>query len=1106
MDRKITFPKSFFDLAHLLAIILLLVYSSSSFSQTVTNVFPTRVTSDTKITIIGTSLSAGDNFTIQNNSIGVDSKVTVSTTEMTINIDRNSTSNRTGNLYLNGVDTGFTINFIGYDQKELSNTSGNDVTRIDEIYTTYNGFWRSGDWKADNSDRPNDNHDLLGFKQDGIIYSTGVNDSFLVSNLLPSETDNDDPLNHEYIPQTFRAYSTNGVVGQTHSGNFLAMGDLVDGVIGEGTTITSPAIQGLTVFDVIIDGENGLDLGTGIANFNTTADIRFFSGNGQVGALDITDPSDNDDAPDLIITQIAQPGSQDLYYYADELGNVVGRPIRLLMRDQGNGPGLLAEWRLDLYRFNNNVNYDVATPVARSFSSNETRPLRIVAFKLEDFDIDATNIDDINNINMLAGGRADIAFLAYNKSAFDIKSPVIELKPVSRFVCKFPNNSDITFNARANIDGGLSSPADMMENLSYEWFKFNDEIMPAEAGSMIPGVTGADYGINGGSEVLLVDLATYKVKISNGYGTVILPVTLSEGGTPVTWNGTEFALPPNYAAAGILPADIDDFDRSLSFNTDYSEAVDVRGCDCFVPAGLDVVIPSEHTMTLYDELDVEPTIPETIIDGVINPEVPAGTFTLMDDASLVQTKPVTTNINTGSILMQRDASDLHDLDYVYWSSPVENFDILNIPGNRTFEWLTNASNPIPDSEGNWSTATGIMVTGKGYIKRVPSATTITTDFLGRPNNGVVTTTIVTTTSPSSNPSFNNWNLIGNPYPSAINAVDFLMTNPNVDGFVDIWTHHEALSSTQNPGDSPFYENYAYNYSDQYLTHNAMGTTPPPSSGVTFNGNIAAGQAFFVQANTSGNVTFNNALRHSAEIGYDNTDFFRSNINTTTKNNSEKQSIWLSLVKDNDQATTTLLGYAEGATDQKDRMFDAGTNGSDFSIYSLIEEGKMRIQGRSLPFIDNDIVPLGVKLDQNGVYEIAIDRLEGSVFVDEEQAIYLEDTYTNLTHDLRQSPYTFTGNEGELNNRFLVRYTNETLSTEENSVTNTFVFINDGLLNVKSSKQINTVDVFDLTGKRIIRHYAMGQKALKTEFIYASGVYLVSVLFNDGTALNKKVIN
>ena len=46
------------------------------------------------------------------------------------------------------------------------------------LYTDYNGFWYSGDG-AINSVRPDYSHDLLAYRYNNTIYSTGVNDALL---------------------------------------------------------------------------------------------------------------------------------------------------------------------------------------------------------------------------------------------------------------------------------------------------------------------------------------------------------------------------------------------------------------------------------------------------------------------------------------------------------------------------------------------------------------------------------------------------------------------------------------------------------------------------------------------------------------------------------------------------------------------------------------------------------------------------------------------------------------------------------------------------------------------------------------------------------------
>ena len=150
-----------------------------------------------------------------------------------------------------------------------------------------------------------------------------------------------------------------------------------------------------------------------------------------------------------------------------------------------------------------------------------------------------------------------------------------------------------------------------------------------------------------------------------------------------------------------------------------------------------------------------------------------------------------------------------------------------------------------------------MATGKGYIVRGPDSYTttpqnFTANFTGVPNNGDLTSPIdrgtydgvdyntgVSTTLATKDDD--NWNLLGNPYPSAIHADSFLATNTNIVGFIKLWTHGTLPSSATA---DPFYQNYVQNYTvADYVTYNYLGASTP-----TFDGNIAAGQGFFVLMN------------------------------------------------------------------------------------------------------------------------------------------------------------------------------------------------------------------------------------------------------------------
>ena len=880
-------------------------------AQTVTSISPRIVTQGSIVTISGTDFttSTDNSIDINNGDIGITNKKFVNNETLTFEINSSLKIDRTGNIWINNsvtgnsFDTGFSIKYIAPTPKTLRNSfsggstdewnSGakNNVTRISEIFTDWkrsdgDEFWRSSEWsESDISTWPNNRHNLLAFtygeSDDSdpnpvVTYSTGP----YADTILTAE-------GVTYSSQNFKAYSTNGVIGKINRNHYLEYGDAIDGEVAnseldppteEDETITSSEILGATIYNSIVDGVNGLDLGTGITNFNDEVSVRFFSGNGQVGALD--------DVPDLLITQIADAGdgTRDVYYYADEDGNVVGRPISLNIRKDNNDAGraMLAKWIIDLYRFQNGISFSDARPTVFATDQNDTKTIKMAAFKLQEFEISATNIDSINNINMAAGGNADIAFLAYNKDAFDIAAPDINRFPVSQFVCKLDGTTDIEFNAIARIDGKLMGDAlTTEEELTYEWFKFNDatgfngDITPFSVGAVLPV-----------DNVVLGDLGTYNLEISNTFGKIILPVTLQEGGTPAFWNGTDnFDLPAVYTNAGITVAPEN---RSLIFSNSYDEIGEnstniLEGCDCRVPAGQSVTIPPGSILKLYDKITVDPT--EDIVDvdtGVVIGTIPAGDITFGDGANLIQTKSVSVNENTGNVIVERIANNIQNGDYVYWSSPVSGFNISGISNTPTFEWDPTAGNPVTNSFGNYlSASNSIMEPGKGYIVKVVSGSgpSFGSELVGVPNNGNYDVTIKK--SPSGSTALDatelHWNLIGNPYPSSIDADEFLSkfgdgVNAIIDGSVRIWMHTAPPSTAIT---NPFYDNFGANYSDQYLEYNYMGSNPS-----SFSGKIASGQGFFVQGldgnNTEETLTFTNDLRFgSAENAYDNTDFYRT---------------------------------------------------------------------------------------------------------------------------------------------------------------------------------------------------------------------------------------
>lgn len=490
-----------------------------------------------------------------------------------------------------------------------------------------------------------------------------------------------------------------------------------------------------------------------------------------------------------------------------------------------------------------------------------------------------------------------------------------------------------------------------------------------------------------------------------------------------------------------------------------------------------------------------------------------GTFEIENSASLIQIDNVA---NTGNISMKRDVN-IRKLDYVYWSSPVANYALNNISTTMyRYKWLPTIGANV-NGWGNWALANENMISGKGYIVRGPDSFTATPqnytqNFVGVPNNGTINMPIsrgtydganystgVSTTLATKNDD--NWNLIGNPYPSAISANTFLATNTNIAGFIKFWTHSNLPSSVIT---DPFYSDFVQNYTvGDYVTYNATGANPPIG-----NGNIAAGQGFFVLMNhTSGsaneNVVFDNSMRRN---DYRN-DLFYRNGNVTDSDIEEKNRIWLNLISPTLKSSTTLLGYIANATNELDRMYDAPALDvkTNFEIYSYSNSDKLNIQGKGLPFSNEDQIHLGVSIAENGIHSIGINKVDG-LFENENQTIYLEDLQLGITHDLRNSPYNFMANIGRIENRFVLKFNNNTLGNEDFTSNSIVVFTNDYINVTTTNETIKSIKIHDLLGRVITEVNNVNSNTFMSKNISKTqSALLVEVTLENGAIKTFKVI-
>jgi hypothetical protein len=621
---------------------------------------------------------------------------------------------------------------------------------------------------------------------------------------------------------------------------------------------------------------------------------------------------------------------------------------------------------------------------------------------------------------------------------------------------------------------------------------------------------GATIDTRNGNAELANGIATYNVRNLPSVPNLLIRITLVvdradeiwaiddirvEGQLPVssTWNG--FSWTPSAPTSSTKAIFDGNFDTSVNGN--------VQACECEIRSGRTVLVA-----------------PSNFIESQSN-ITNSGTLTIANNGSLIQVNDGASN--TGNIIYQRTATGIRGSDYVYWSSPVTGQSVDNIYSSPTpgfkYKWNPLAINiNSPLSSGIWEATSGVMDVGTGYIVRGSSnfsmaASSIPAVFTGPVNNGVIPVTISrgSNTTPSTLGSGNgitftnfddNWNLVGNPYPSAIRALAFLNANPNIRGFIYLWTHNTAIGSATNP----FYGSFLYNYSsNDYITYNGTATTSGPIGPPAFNGNIAGGQGFFVLMNDgatgSSTINFRNSMRSNA---YANNQFYRNSINEE----EDKHRIWLDLLDSNNIPARTVIGYVPEATNGLDRLYDAYKNtANERSIYSLVENESQIIQGRSLPFDTNDTVEIGVRIMQQGEYKIAIGAVDG-LFSDAAQNIYIEDKQLGVIHDLRQNPYIFTASAGIFNDRFVLRYERNALGNPDfGTVTSVIVSSNNGQLSIKSSVEtIENVIVYDILGRELFQSKSIGQKDYTTSKISKSHqALIVKIKLENGAIVTRKIV-
>ncbi|WP_104734026.1 choice-of-anchor D domain-containing protein [Hanstruepera ponticola] len=395
-------------------------------------------------------------------------------------------------------------------------------------------------------------------------------------------------------------------------------------------------------------------------------------------------------------------------------------------------------------------------------------------------------------------------------------------------------------------------------------------------------------------------------------------------------------------------------------------------------------------------------------------------------------------------------------------------------------------------------------------------------FRGKPNNGDITLNV----------GLGNNRLIGNPYPSAIDANEFILDNINdsggraasniINGALYFWDHFSGGTHILSE------------YVGGYGTYTLMGGVKAVSNDTRINNNnnvsivtpqryIPVNQGFFVNATldndtddttttvTGGTVIFKNSQRVFSTESSGSSIFFRNSSQRTSEPTiDERAKITLMFNSAGGYHRPLLVGADDNATEDFDLGFEAPLieNIND-DMYWMINDRKFVIQAIN-NFNSETIIPLGLHTSVDGLNNITIDNLEN---VPDDVQIYVHDKELDYYHNIRTSAYEIYLPIGEYLNRFELTFDyDQPLSTEDNALSSSLnVFYNNtqNSIMIQNPKliEISNIQLFDVLGQSLINSNSVESRdhiEIKTRPL-STGTYIINLETKDGTAITKKVL-
>ncbi len=562
-------------------------------------------------------------------------------------------------------------------------------------------------------------------------------------------------------------------------------------------------------------------------------------------------------------------------------------------------------------------------------------------------------------------------------------------------------------------------------------------------------------------------------------------------------NDTRDANHPDIGADEFTPTGGNDKDIWRGWvDSDWDNA-DNWGCQLAPLSTAEFLVPQAINYPEIDAVDTECAALTITYNGQAN-ILPTAALTVNGALHVYGELNLTGNTNNVASLIDNGIVDgdenisvlltLTGNDYHYVSAPFDavpnttfSVDPWGFPNPNFYYYDENTPGDWMDG---WKIpSTGNMNIGKGYAIYHTGTITYTLNG-GNINTGNIN---VAVTHSSGAGASQGWNLIGNPYPSAFKANDFITANSGtINGTLYFWEDADSDASFET---------------SDYASWNGTGSTGNGGS-KTPNEFVSTGQGFFVEATSPGNVAFKNTMRSTG-----NAVFFKSGENI--------QRFKIAVTSKNNEYNEILIGFTNAASSGFDPLYDGKKliGYPNLAFYSLLNNEKYAIQAFPELSINNTrIVPVGIQVGNSGTFTFRVVLKEN---INPYTTVYLEDRLKGTMTNLDKNPeYTFTTDAGNIDNRFVLHFT--LLATNINSEEiiqrhtpqvkiyaekkNAFVRIEN-----LQSDDIQ-VRVFDITG-RLVLHKKLKNNELNKISLrnQNTGLYIVKVLEGNRSLKNKRIV-